>query len=295
MSLSESPPNIERVEVDPMIVRGFRSESDYVGLALSLVIETGSYIGVTANIIPPRESRRWNRHEAVLIGHLVRLYKLIDAMLDQTCRHRRETMVIFARLAFECVVNAMFLIKNHRPEVVASYVEHSMRHEKRLRDRILTNVAQRGGVVLPIEARMLNSIQACAAKSEVDLDRISPTQNWSGKNLFDKAKEVGLDDAYLGAFAGPSHSVHGNWQDMLEYHLECQSEGYAAEFSWHQPRPQILTALAFWVTYLLEAFFAKIVGPVGDEFAQKLPDLRARVALFDELHEEFLGRRAGQT
>jgi hypothetical protein len=283
-------PSVARVEVNPELVRAFADEEEFTGLGVDLLIEVGSFVCVAASILPP-PPKRWNRHEAVLVGHLVRLYKLISALLDQTCQHRRETTFIFARLAFECIVNTMFLIKNDRAEIIESYIQYSMRHEKRLRDRIRENVAARGGSVLPIEERMLRSIEAAARKSEIDLDRISPPQNWGGKNLFEKAKEVGLEDAYLGAFAGPSHSVHGNWQDLLEYHLEVEDDGYVSELRWHRPRPQLLTTLALLTVHTLEAFFSEIVGQASDEIAQKLPELRARLLMFVELHEDHLARR----
>lgn len=290
MSLSTTPPSITRVAVDPIAVRAFDDEEDYTGLSVELLIEVGSYLCVAASILPP-PPHRWNRHEAVLVGHLVRLYKLISALLDQTCQHRRETSFVFARLAFECIVNTLFMIKNDRAEVTASYIEHSMRHEKRLRDRIRANGAKRGGEIWPIEERMLHSIQAAAQSSGVDLDKINPPKNWGGKNLFEKAKEVGLEDAYLGAFAGPSHSVHGNWQDLLEYHLDVDGDEFGPDLAWHRPRPQLLTTLSLLTVHTLELFFSHIVGKVGNEIAEKMPDLRARVLTFVDLHEEYLGRR----
>lgn len=289
MTFSSNAPAVKSVEVDPSVVRGFKSEHEYIGLGVDLLIEAGSYVCIAGNIVPP--AGKWNRHEAVLVGHLVRLYKLISALLDQTCQHRRETSFIFARLAVECIVNSMFLIKNDRPEVVQSYIEHSMRHEKRLRDRIRANIAARGGEVWPIEKRMLASIERSAKESGVDLDRIDPPKNWAGKNLFEKAQDVGLEEAYLGAFAGPSHSVHGNWQDLLEYHLEAEDDGFSPDFEWHAPRPQSLTTVAHLTVITLREFFSEIIGPAGNAVAEKLPDLYERIQRLAHLHEEFLAAR----
>ena len=186
----------------------------------------------------------------------------------------------------------MFLIKNDRPEVVASYIEYSLRHEKRLRDRIRANIAARGGVILPIEGRMLRSIDSAAKSSGVDLDQINPPQKWGGKNIFEKAREVGLEDAYLGAFAGPSHSVHGNWHDLLEYHMDFESDDYLSELRWHRPRPQLLTTLAILAIHTLEMYLSEIVGPAADDIAKALPGVKSRVLQFVQLHEEFLGRGA---
>lgn len=290
MTISSNVPAVKRVEVDPSVVQTFKSEHEYIGLSVDLLIEVGSYVCIAGNIVPyPRKA--WNRHEAVLVGHLVRLYKLISALLDQTCQHRRETSFIFARLAFECIVNTMFLIKNDRPEIVQSYIEHSMRHEKRLRDRIRANIASRGGETWPIERRMLTSIERSAKDSGVDLDHIDPPRNWAGKNLFEKAEDVGLDEAYLGTFAGPSHSVHGNWQDLLEYHLEAEEGGFLPDFDWHPTRPQLLTTVAHLTLITLGEFFSQIIGSAGNAVAEKLAELHERVQRLVQLHEEFLASR----
>lgn len=290
MTISREVPAVKRVEVDPAVVRAFKGEHQYIGLSVDLLIEVGAYVCIAGNIVPP-SGKAWNRHEAVLVGHLVRLYKLISALLDQTCQHRQETSFIFARLAFECIVNMMFLIKNDRTEIVNSYIEHSMRHEKRLRERIRANIAARGGEGWPIEKRMLASIERSAKDSGVDLDAIDPPQNWAGKNLFQKAENVGLDEAYLGAFAGPSHSVHGNWQDLLEYHLEDESGGFIPDFNWHPPRPQLLTTVAHLTLITLGEFFSEIVGPAGNAVTEKFPDLDERLQQLVQLHEEFLASR----
>lgn len=289
MSFTSTPPPITRVSFDAIVVRAFDHEEDYTGLSVELLVETSSHLCVAASILPS-PTIRWNRHEAVLVGHLVRLYKLLSALIDQTCQRRRETSFVFARLAFECIVNTLFLIQNDNAEVIASYIEYSMRHEKRLRDRIRSNISNRGGGILPIEERMLRSIEASAKNSRVDLDQINPPQNWGGKNLFEKAKEVGLEEAYLGAFAGPSHSVHGNWQDLLEYHLDVDGDEFGPVLTWHRPRPQLLTTLSLLTIHTLETYFSSIVGKAGNEIAEKLPDLRSRIIEFVNLHEEFLSR-----
>lgn len=293
MIVTSELPEVKRVEVDPSVISTFRSENDYIGLSVGLLIEASSYVCIAGNIVPPT-GEAWNRHEAVLVGHLVRLYKLNSALLDQTCQHKRETTFIFARLAFECIVNTLFLIRNDRPEVVQSYITHSMRHEKRLRERIRANITARDGEIWPIEKRMLASIEKSAKNSDVDLDSIDPPKNWAGKNLFDKARDVGLDQAYLGAFAGPSHSVHGNWQDLLEYNLKAENGGFVPDFEWHPPRPQLLTTIAYLTVIALDEFFSEIIGPAGNAVAERLPDLYQRIHSLDQLHEEFLVTRTNE-
>ena len=88
-------------------------------------------------------------------------------MIDQTCQHRREIAFIFFRMAFECIINLSFLLKNYSPELIISYKSYSLKHEKKQMNRINENIRQRNGEVLPIEERMLNSISRAFSVSGV--------------------------------------------------------------------------------------------------------------------------------
>jgi hypothetical protein len=120
MTNSTKFPEIKRTEIDPKAVKKFSSEADFVGLSLELLIETGSWLWVAGNLLPA-VTQAWDRDQAVVGGHVVRLYKLISAMLDQTCQRRREISFILARLAFECIINLRFLIKNSSEEMFRAY------------------------------------------------------------------------------------------------------------------------------------------------------------------------------
>ena len=134
---------------------------------------------------------------------------------------------------------------------------------------------------------ILASFQASAlTRQDVTIHR---QRNWSGLNLYERARKVGLDQAYLAAFGGGSHSIHGNWQDLLEYHLEkIDDDSYRPNIDWHMPRPQILEAL---VTLVAEAlidyvnFFTENDAP---EFIQRLQSLQDRTSQLSALHEAFL-------
>lgn len=277
-----------RIESDE--IEQFTSEGDYVGLALDLLMETNSYVCVAANIYK-NGNGVWSRDEAVLGGHLVRLYKLIDSLLDQTCKHRREISIVLARLIFECIVNLRYLIANASDETFRSYRIYSLQHELKLIETIEENIAARSGLVLPIEDRMINSILSSFRASDLTRDDVSRNRqrNWNGLNLYERAKRVGLDQAYLAVFGGGSHSIHGNWQDLLEYHLEkLDDHTYRPRMGWRAPRPQLLEAL---VTLTVEALFDYlhfVSLPEEHEVFERLHDLRKRTLLLSDLHEKFL-------
>ena len=292
----ESIPEIRRVEIDENHVRQFESEEDFTGLAVDILVEVGSFVCVAGSLLPA-DRQAWNRDKAVIGGHLVRLYKLINALLDQTCQRRRETSFIFGRLAFECIINLRYLIVHASDELFRSYRTYSLKHEYKLLGRIEKNIEARGGNELPIERRMINSIIRSFEVSGISLDTfaLGELKNWGGKNIFEKAQAVGLETAYLGAFGGGSHSVHGNWQDLLEYHLEETDEGgFKPDFEWHRPRPQLLNAVALHSTQAVIDYLQWLASDGAEDIVTVLQGLQNRILLLDRLHEEFLAHRSSR-
>lgn len=305
MTFSESDDNakaflrqfdsIKPADVSSARIDSFTSEDEFNGLAVELLIEVGSFICVAGNLLPAK-TRRWERDQAILGGHVVRLYKLISALLDQICQRRREITFIIARLAFECIVNIRYLIKFGDAATYDSYIQYSLRQEKRLHDRIRTEIEGRGGQILPVEERMLGSIDKAVTASGLRIEDLSSSRpkNWADKNLYQRAEAVGLGGTYIGTFGGPSSSVHGNWMDMLEFQLETHhgERNFSPSFEWHNPRPQIGQTVAFLAVEAAREYFA-FVGEGPIEFIEeKFDDLSNRIREAARAHEAFLNRRA---
>jgi len=285
-------PKIERVEFSAAALEAFTSEDEFNELAVKLGVEFGSWVCVSASLLPGAE-RGWNRHESVLAGHLVRFYKLVSGILDQTCQHRREMAFIFGRLAFECVTNIQYLVKTNSPEVYDSYIAYSLRHEKRLQAKILENIKLRGGEILPIEQRMLSSIAASFETSGLASEQITKQmmERWKNVDLYQRAKQVGLDEAYLGMFAGPSHSVHGNWQDLIEYHLVSKENGFFPQLEWRHPRPQLLGTIIILGLETLMIYLEHAFEEASHHIDPNLEDLLERAYTFNRGHENFISAR----
>lgn len=293
MPWSEQLASIPRTVIDEGSIATFESEGSYVGLAVDLVIEAGSYVSVAAHLFR-NEDMHWTRNEAVLGGHLVRLFKLLDALLDQTCKHRRETSIVITRLIFECIVNLRYMIAHASDDLFNSFRNYSLQHEMKLLERIEGNISDRQGVSLPIEDRMIKSILASFEASALTREDVAGhrQRNWSGLNLYERAREIGLDHAYLAAFGGGSHSIHGNWQDLLEYHLEkIGDDAYRPDTDWHMPRPQILESLVNLVADALADYVNFFTDHNALDFVQRLQDLQDRTDQLSALHEAFLVRR----
>ncbi len=222
---------------------------------------------------------------------MVRLYKLLNGLLDQTCQKRRETSFIFARLIFETVVNLRFLIKHLSDDLVASYISYSLQHERKLRDVIRENISSNGGAASPIETRMLRSIETAESASGISLDSIGTKRlpHWGGKNTYDKSADVGLESAYLALFGGGSHGIHGNWQELYGEHLDWDGQGFTPRLKWGRPRPQILLSLAVILTDTLIIFFEFIDDKQAlESLRPSLQSLQQRLLQVDDAHESYL-------
>lgn len=252
-------------------------------------MEFASWACIAAGVVPG-DTQRWDHKQAVLGGLMVRFYKLTSGVIDQTCQHRREITFVLARLAFECLINIHYLIQKNSDDLYRAYMAHSLRHERRLHDRIQKNIRERHSIVLPIEDRMLYSIDNSFRKSGISIHEVTKDamRAWTDVDLYQRADAVGLGGAYLYIFAGPSHAVHGSWQDLLEYHLEEVDGGFVPQLEWRHPRPQMLFALGIMGIEMLKAYISHFSEDAANSFIAPLDDLSARFHLANSAHEAFL-------
>jgi hypothetical protein len=114
------------VEVDPRRLSKYESEPDFLSLAFDLLREAASYVCIAANVVGP--GGLWTRDQAVIGGHIVRLFKLMSVILDQVGKKRREPSDIAARLAFETIVNVRYIVEHFSPALLSEFIRHSLRH-----------------------------------------------------------------------------------------------------------------------------------------------------------------------
>jgi hypothetical protein len=188
-------------------------------------------------------------------------------------------------------VNLAYFVEYGSPELFERYIKYSLRQEKRLHNRIAENIEARGGIRLPIEDRMLSSIFAAAEKSGFSIADLSPDEpkSWGERSLYQRAKAVGFEVVYLAAFGGGSQNVHGNWMDLLEYHLDEDGDGFVPSLEWHRPSPQVGLAIAQTAADVVTRFF-RLVEAFEDiqGLDDRLEDLAERINRANVGHERFV-------
>lgn len=106
--------------------------------------------------------------------------------------------------------------------VKRNYIKHSLINEKELWETILSNVKDRGNDKLPIEERMQISIQNSFDKSDFELEDVNRSSKW--KSIKSRADEVAGEMFYSVFYGIASHSIHGDWQDILFNNLTKPEE-----------------------------------------------------------------------
>ena len=286
--------NLEKTVVDLQELKKFHRQEQYVSLGVELLKEAcriTSLLAYTHPLDNMNKPRKWTRNEAISSGLMVRLTKLQLGIVDTTERQRMEIAHILSRCLAETTINLRYLLEKSKESesVYQEYIEYSLVKEQRLLDEIDNNIKSRGKE-LPIEKQMRESILQSFENSGITPGNIKKAKKggWSDSPL-DRAGAIDMEDAYLGIFGLPSHVVHGNWQDLLMYHIDHDGEGFSPREGWAAPQPEIVLAAALLSCYACQDYL-DIRLPQSDDrdaLSGMVKDLLVRVLVAIEMVQQF--------
>jgi len=285
--------SFEKTMIDRERMARLTSEDGFMSIAVELMKEISKITVILACSYPPAENnivRKLTRNEAILGGLFVRLAKLQSGYLDAVCQRRSEIASILERCLSETIINLIYLITQNSNELYDEYIIYSLREEKKLLDLIDKNVTSRG-YELPIESRMRSSIMRSFDSSGLAPDQIDETnrKTWGG-SIFRRAESIGLAEAYRALFGLPSHVIHGNWQDLLRFHVKQEGDEFLPSMEWTIPRPQPIFLLGLLSAAVCELYLNEKLPDCEDRrfLLEIINDCQRRIKEADELHEHFL-------
>jgi hypothetical protein len=281
-------------------INGIGGESDVEEVnaaAFELYKEAGKVVSFAANLLDEAASAKggWPRNQAICAGLIIRISKFMLVVVQLSAkRNRAEVVSALNRSIMESAINLEFLASTNDDKFFDQFVKFSLGPEKELYDVIQAKIAARSGKVLPIEERMLKSInnvcQASAVKIE-DVDR--KYGDWGG-GIKERLKALNKEELYLALQRIPSHAVHGTWVDLIMNDLEHDSKTGVfrphPEFSLVDARllgaPAIFALEA--TKRYLERFFSGI--PECKLLLERIDDLEHRIREAHRIHEELLSK-----
>ncbi|SFI77841.1 hypothetical protein SAMN05421638_1106 [Kaistella treverensis] len=191
-------------------------------------------------------SKKLTRDEAILGGNLIRLAKLNTSLVQNTCQNKLEICFILNRCIYENQINILYFLRNGEENNYKNYVKNSLITEKEFYKNIQENITKRDGQELPIEKRMKISIENSFEISDIEMEELNKSSNW--KNLKKRLEKISISDdvsqTYNIFYGLSSHSIHGNWQDLIQHHIiQDDDETFTLNYDWNSPRANLLEAV----------------------------------------------------
>ena len=162
----------------------------------------------------------------ILIGLLNRCARLMLATLDLSHKAKfGETSSIIFRCIVETGVKIIWLCDDSTQDKFDRYIGDSLKAEIEIENMIRENIAARGGTEIPIETRMLNSVNYHIKKAQTTRNRIVESKRMP--DMATLIDSIGFNRLVYNAFYRMgSHHVHGTWPSLIFHYLEeSEKEG----------------------------------------------------------------------
>ncbi len=288
----------DRTEVTEEVLDRCARDNRFFPLAFNLFAEVMT-LATACALLAQMSNQELERNQAICAGSLVRISKFMRAMLTLAEDNQHgEIIYTLHRPIVESAITVRYLIAKDDPKFYDQFVEFSLGPEREVFDQVQDNINARGGVVLPIEQSMLNSINTTAEKSGVKIEDVSrEDKNWGG-NVRNRLQALGEPQLYGGFYRLPSHGIHGTWVDLIMRHLNYEDGKFTVNLKSPGADVRNLLPLALLIlTTVFEYLQAFYDGhPQVRPLFDAIEDLYSRIQTADAAHQAWReARRAEPT
>ena len=182
-----------------------------------------------------RNPNGFDLQDAPILGLLVRVWKLLKEILKYYEQDNAEIISILERPLIEASVIATYLMRSDN-SVIADYRKCS--YKDRL--RILRDL-ESGSRFFETKAgkRLLQSVREKMANEQLTAEDFGDQKKnrWKvqGKSFFDIFALVENDDLYACTYGMMSESIHGSWNESMDYCLSRNADGTYSAYPFFQP------------------------------------------------------------
>jgi hypothetical protein len=216
------PPDVTDEELERC-----RASGDYC----PVVFEWYKYVGLISNffasirIDSPALRPLPKQHYYILVGLLNRCARLMLA--NVALSHEGlfgETTAIIDRCIFESAVKLQWLCRKGTDDAFARFITEGLKTEVEFKDQIQVFIAERNGVPLQIEKRMLDSINHAISDSGFSEQQIRESSKLP--SLADVIRDLRHHRVLyvIGQKIGSLH-VHGTWPSLRMHYLTERKDG----------------------------------------------------------------------
>ena len=234
--------------------------------------------------------------DAPILGLLVRTWKLLKELIRYYEESNAEIIGVLERPLLEAAVTARYLM-NADERVIEDYRKCSYKDRLRiLRDLkagspfFNTNAGQR----LLLAVRQKLALESLSEESFA----LQKRNRWrlQGKNFFEIFAEVEHEELYPSTYGIMSESIHGSWNDSMDYDLLRNDDATFSAFPFYQPADiRYVTPLLRFVTPAYRLWLRRIRAEDGG--LEHVLDWSDRVnrALYRRFDETYTGQQPDAT
>lgn len=280
----------KETSVTDEVIAKCQSEGDFTNLAFELFKEAACLTSVVSCSYKTELPTKfpWERNQAICAGLLTRTVKFMLAVGRlYASGDSAEVSLALCRSILESATNVRFLLLKNSQELFDKFVLFSLTPERRLFDEIQINIQARGGTILPIEQRMLESIEKTRAVSNVRLED-APTKftNWGG-DLLQKLQQLKIANRYTPHQRVMSHSVHGDWVDLMFFHLSHEAGQFGPNPDSCPEEPALFLPTSFVVLEAATDYLQHYYPSATDStlLQKRISDLTDRIKRVVQAHE----------
>jgi len=292
----------EPVKVDDSVLKECSDKSSFSPLAFELYKETVGVLAVCSHayVGTTTESFALPRNQAICAGLLVRIAKFMTAVVSLVADNSHRADVVFAlnRSITESATNLRFLVFKNEDRFYDQFVKFNLAPERETYDLIHKNIEERGGRVLPIEQRMLTSIEKACRLSGIPISEVPAKAGDWGGGFRNRLIALGEGEWYSLIQRLPSHAVHGTWVDLVQHHLTEVEGGFQPDPEWSRVDSRLMLPVCILVLAAARAYVKAFFEPLPElkPLNERIEDLERRIVAVDRAHEAwFAGREPEDT
>ena len=232
-----------------------RSDLHEFNTLMQLGVETGNHLRklaiATFGSMTEEEAaageETFELHDAVIVGHMVRIYKLYDQLVYFVAEDKGEIASIFSRLLFEAYVIMKYLIVKGASST-DNFIKVSFKSTVRQYNFIKGLEAQRP--LTDIETRIIQKIENRLKNVGLNASELSANKSWNLDGLTFKAIVDFLSQrdpnsrfwalSYDFLYGNMSSSIHGLWYDLEISHLDRRGDRYSPKGKYDRVDPRFI-------------------------------------------------------
>jgi hypothetical protein len=182
-----------------------------------------------------RNPTGFSLNDAAILGLLIRIWKLLKEVVVYYKADNGQIVSHFDRQIVESAITASYLLIKEDDEVIEDYRKCSYKN----RLEALGEAETKEFYSTPAGIRLLDSIRDKMATEGLDLDSFEQQKRrgWrlEGKSFRQIFEQLEPDEFYKLIYGIPSESIHGSWNESIDFDLIKNDDGTYSTYPFYQP------------------------------------------------------------